>query len=278
MSYVTTIAEVNSLIENDVLESKTLEYKLEIPGASHDERKEFLADISSFANSSGGQILYGISAENGIAREIIGIENSLLDNATLRLENLLRDSLQPRIHGIEFIRIPIEDTGRSILVLRVSKSFSSPHVVNYSGHWRFYGRNSGGKYPIDAIELRTAFQFYPEIEGRFRDFRAERISAIKDNQLAPPLVGLGRLCMHLIPLGYRDTNIDITRVKDEPQLYSLMSPIDSGIESVRFNLDGLISSWSSPQIGFASSYVQLRRMGLLKQLPHIYYALGQTVS
>ena len=41
-------------------ESNTIEYKRELQIYSERETKEFLADVSSFANANGGTIFYGI--------------------------------------------------------------------------------------------------------------------------------------------------------------------------------------------------------------------------
>jgi len=59
-----TEADLQNLVNNAVLELKTLDYKRILPGNSDGEKKEFLADIVSFANSMGGDIIYGISENN----------------------------------------------------------------------------------------------------------------------------------------------------------------------------------------------------------------------
>jgi hypothetical protein len=46
--------EIDSLVENEVREGKTLEYKEKLAGSTDSEKKEFLADVSSFANAAGG--------------------------------------------------------------------------------------------------------------------------------------------------------------------------------------------------------------------------------
>jgi len=53
--------DLEQLQSNAVLESKTIEYKKLLPTNSDADRKEFLADISSFANASGGDVIFGIS-------------------------------------------------------------------------------------------------------------------------------------------------------------------------------------------------------------------------
>ncbi|MEW6737390.1 MAG: ATP-binding protein, partial [Acidobacteriota bacterium] len=47
---------IEELIANGVAESKTLDYKEKLPSGNNEGRREFLADISAFANASGGDI------------------------------------------------------------------------------------------------------------------------------------------------------------------------------------------------------------------------------
>ena len=44
--------DIDALVANAVTEVKTLEYKQELPGRLDTDKKEFLADITSFANAS----------------------------------------------------------------------------------------------------------------------------------------------------------------------------------------------------------------------------------
>ncbi|HSL46243.1 MAG TPA: ATP-binding protein [Anaerolineales bacterium] len=88
--------DLRELIENKVSERKTIEYKECLPDDKHDSKKEFLADVSSFANTVGGYLLYGIREENGFPVALRGIVSKDFDHETQRLENLLRDNIQPR--------------------------------------------------------------------------------------------------------------------------------------------------------------------------------------
>jgi len=63
-------ADLEELIKNKVPEGKTTEYKQVLPGSSDADKKEFLADVSSFANAAGGHLLYGIRAESAIQRKL----------------------------------------------------------------------------------------------------------------------------------------------------------------------------------------------------------------
>jgi predicted HTH transcriptional regulator len=57
------------LIRNEVSEKQTLEYKKVLPHPkSNKDKLEFLKDISSFVNSKGGYLIYGIEAINEIPK------------------------------------------------------------------------------------------------------------------------------------------------------------------------------------------------------------------
>ena len=101
--------DLRALIENEIVETKTLEYKMELPGESREAKMEFLNDVSSFANASGGDIIFGIKEEKGIPKEIISFPKEDFDREKLRLENMLRDGIRPRIFGINFHSIDIKD-------------------------------------------------------------------------------------------------------------------------------------------------------------------------
>jgi hypothetical protein len=47
-------ARLEALRVDGVREGRQLEYKETLPGNSDDDKKEFLADVSSFANAAGG--------------------------------------------------------------------------------------------------------------------------------------------------------------------------------------------------------------------------------
>jgi len=98
--------DLNGLIQARVAESRDIEFKRETYGASDADHAEWLADISSFANTAGGDLVIGMQAEAGIPTKILPLEIDL-DKETLRLEQIARSSLQPRLSKLEFQRIKI---------------------------------------------------------------------------------------------------------------------------------------------------------------------------
>jgi predicted HTH transcriptional regulator len=59
-------SDLQTLIETGVPEGIVIDYKREPYGGSEAEKKEFLKDLSSFANTNGGHLIIGMSADDGI--------------------------------------------------------------------------------------------------------------------------------------------------------------------------------------------------------------------
>lgn len=64
---------LDALVANAVPELRTIEYKSALPGRSDNTSKEFLADVCSFANAGGGEIIYGVEEENGAPVGLPGV-------------------------------------------------------------------------------------------------------------------------------------------------------------------------------------------------------------
>lgn len=67
-------SDLQALIDNKISEGKTIDYKEKLSGNSDADKKEFLYDISSFANASGGYLIFGITEDKGIPIQINGME------------------------------------------------------------------------------------------------------------------------------------------------------------------------------------------------------------
>lgn len=125
-----TAADIAGLIADGVREVRTIEYKAMLPGGGDDDRREFLFDVSSFANAAGGDLLYGVPAIDGVPCEPIGLSELNPDPAILRMESMVRDGISPRIPGIRMRCIDGFSNG-PVLLLRVPKSWSGPHMVTF---------------------------------------------------------------------------------------------------------------------------------------------------
>ncbi len=254
-----TEQDLQALIEQKEVEGKTIEYKQALPGNADADKKKFLADVSSFSNSSGGDLMYGMVEDKGMPKALDGLDIGDFDQVKQRLENLVRDGIEPRIPSLTIQRVPLSNT-RTALVIRVPKSWSSPHRVRL-GHDKFYARNSAGKYQLDVAELRIAFNLSETITERIRNFRRDRISNIVANETTVLLPDTAKIVLHLIPITAFSTaqSYEIGKIAPNPVK---MWPIYSHGCSWRYNLDGFLTySGDAKQ---AHSYVQLFRNGIIE--------------
>jgi predicted HTH transcriptional regulator len=81
-------ADLTQIIEDQVRERKTIDYKRDIVVNTDSEKKEFLADVSSFANAAGVHLIYGIIEDEGVPTEISGLTIADIDTEIGRLENI----------------------------------------------------------------------------------------------------------------------------------------------------------------------------------------------
>src|SRR5437660_9991576 len=120
-----TEQDLLDLIANQVREDKRIEFKASLPGNSDKAKKEFLADVSSFANASGGDLIFGMQAQGGLASQLVGLQLPSVDAEILRLENVLRDGLDPRLPNVKFW--PVIFVSGVALIIRVARSWIPPH-------------------------------------------------------------------------------------------------------------------------------------------------------
>ena len=202
--------DIERLVDQGRLEERTLEFKRDLPGGNRESCKEFLSDISSFANSDGGDIIFGVREHNGAAVEITPIKADNLDSERLRLENLARDALDPRIPGLK-LRTVESDDGESVLIVRIPASFIAPHRVKYRDSSRFFGRNSGGKFPMDTQELRDAFTSSEGMPAKLRALHSRAVEASQGKEMPRPTVSYPTMVVTVAPLS----------VLRSPQQYSV---------------------------------------------------------
>lgn len=255
------IEDLERLIRDGVSEGKTLEYKQALPADADSDKKGFLADVSSFANTVGGFLIYGMTEEKGMPKALVAINMVDQDTEIRRLDNLIRDGIAPRIKSQ--IKILSHESG-GILVIQVERSWTSPHRVTFKGHDKFYARNSAGKYPLDVGELKSAFLLSQTLSEKVKRFHEERIAAVETEKAFHPLIAEAKTVLHIIPLNSFDQGqqIDLQKVIDTP---GKLRPLDCRGWDHRINLEGFLAySGSRDESGRAYAYAQLFRNGIIE--------------
>jgi len=240
-------SNIDALIANEVSEKRTLEYKEKLPGNSDGDKIEFLAAVSSFANASGGDILYGVQEKRngdgkptGIPEKAEGLDGINADADILRLENIIRDGIAPRINGVQLKAIPGFPKG-PVIIIKIPKSWGAPHMITFKSHSRFYSRTSAGKYPLDVREIRSAFALSEALPEKIRRFRDERIAKIVANETPVELLPNPKTVLHILPIAGLDpaTQIDIISLEERRGQFQ---PIYSSGSDWRYNFDGFLTS------------------------------------
>ncbi len=266
-----TLGDIKDLIENQVQEDKNIDYKETLPGNADGDKKEFLADVSSFANLNGGDIIFGIKEKRdernnstGIPEAIMGLEFNY-DQEKQRLENIILDGIKPRIY-VSFLPIQINEENK-ILIVRIPKSWNPPHLVEFQKNRKFFSRNSSGKYQLDIDEIRNAFIASESIRERINDFRSSRLNKILIDQAPVAMDNFAKLVLHLMPLeSFSKTAVfDISLIGYKASNHKLV-PINRRYSISRFNFDGLIRN-------YGSDYIQLFRNGMIESVCKINHNL-----
>lgn len=236
-----TEADLQLLITNSVSERRNIDYKRDLPGTTDGDKKEFLADVSSFANAIGGFLIFGMADAGGLPTAITGTKAVDLDREAQRIDNLLASGLQPRIR---YELAWIKTAQGPVLLIEIDKSLVGPHRVILADHGHFYARNSTGKYRLDVSDLRQAFGASARLFDRIRDFHVDRLLRVaREEAPVPNLMTSARTVLHIVPLSTFDSDeqLDLRSLFRTP----LLPPMELGSGwGNSFNYDGAII-WTS---------------------------------
>ncbi|OQB20611.1 MAG: Divergent AAA domain protein [Euryarchaeota archaeon ADurb.Bin190] len=146
-------AHLNSLIILRIPEDSALEYKLELNIESDTMKRELCKDLSSFANSQGGLILFGVNEEKGFPISINGIKYE--DTIKTKLYQIISSGISPRIQEIPERIVHLEN-GNKIVILRIEPD-GYLHQVKY-GDNRYYKRVGTITIPMESADIEMFFR------------------------------------------------------------------------------------------------------------------------
>ena len=154
-----TIEDIEKLIEARVQESLNLDYKRS-NSVDDKKRAEIAKDVSAFANSDGGLLIYGVEEEEHLPIKIDdGVEHKRLNREWL--ENVITSNIAPRIEDIQIAQIPLSDT-HSVFAVKIPKSFRGPHQER-SESKRYYRRFNFKSEAMEDYEIREAYNRRREV-------------------------------------------------------------------------------------------------------------------
>ena len=232
-----TVEHISRLIDAGASESKTLEFKRDIPGKDGSARHEFLADVCALANAAGGDIIFGIDEnDEGVATEIVG-QAVNPDNECLRLQDVVLNGLEPKLTGVHAHAIMV-DEGKYVFILRVPQSWIPPHRVKTNQH--FFIREGRRKRQLDMPEVRNAVIQSESLRERVRAFRADRIGRLIAGESPISLFDGAIEVLHVLPLSSMLSSKSVDVID---YLRGHYIPVISGGKggSWKINLDGALN-------------------------------------
>lgn len=258
----TAQADIQRLIADRAQEGPHLDFKRDLPAAWDSSAKhELLADVTAFANSGGGDIVYGVDENDAAeASAICPLVLASVDQEVRRLQDFLLNLADPRLPGVQVHAVEVtegETTGY-VLVIRVPQSWAAPHRVKTNQH--VYLREGLRKRPLDVPELRALFVRTESQAQRVRDFRTDRLAKVLTGDTPTPLHAGPQLVVHAIP-----TQAALGLVQIDPVPYSRgvsylpMIGQRSGVAAT-LNFDGAYSVIPTRHKQ-AAGYTQLFRQG-----------------
>lgn len=245
---------LTAFVETGVSENTYLDFKRDLPGRDNRGTNDLVADVSAFANSSGGDLIYGID-ENGAGQAAnIVPQGGNMDEEARRVQDVIMNNIEPRVPGVQVVAIQV--AGGFVLIIRVPQSWAGPHRVKTNN--AFYLRENGRKRTLDVPEIRGLFLRSEQQSQRVRDFRTERLGQILAGGAPHRLVPGALLVGHFVP-----TQAALGGVSVDPVPYMRqrgLPVLSTTLPSARINADGALVV-RNPNAEGTFGYSQLFRNG-----------------
>lgn len=150
-------------------ETLTLEFKADHPNdpmfhegeLTNNGRKIVAKEISAFANSAGGVIVFGVDCRKvgGIdeAHSLVPIPN--ISRAEMSVRTVASELLQPRHSGIGVMSIEATaKPGAGYIILYVPRSERRPHRSEAKGQKEYFKRSGASAFSMEHYDIEDAFK------------------------------------------------------------------------------------------------------------------------
>lgn len=178
-----TLETIQSFIDNQIEESINIEFKSS--GAisrTPSIKKEISKDVSAFANSDGGIIVYGLEEKNHKADSLSFIDGNEFTKEFL--EQVINSTIKRAISDLRIHVIRVDGNPvKSVYVVQIPSSFDAPHMNQDKRYYRrynfesilmeeyevrqLYGRKLKSKLDIPRLSISILPENGEEDETRF---------------------------------------------------------------------------------------------------------------
>jgi len=149
-----TDKDIQNLISAETEESINLDFKAAGSLDKSDKKKNEIAkDVSAFANSAGGFIIYGISEENHKASEVSPIDGN--EYTKEWLEQVINTRVQRKIEGLTIVPVRLQNKiEKTIYIVKIPESTDAPHLTSNK---KFYKRYNFESVQMEEYEIRSLY-------------------------------------------------------------------------------------------------------------------------
>jgi hypothetical protein len=240
MLTLVTKADLEVLHTGLVNESLTLEYKdsRAIDKSKDDKKIEMARDVSAFANSDGGQIIYGMTENKN--HEPAGLDSGIdgTQYPTIWFDQVLQQHIKPTIEGLTIRHIPLASPMVAV-VIDIPASKGDPHQVSDG---KYYRRHNFNRLPMEHYEIRDAMRRVtsPDLTLEFdllvkqAAYRTIEFSKFRDKSDMTPLGAVvnnnsNQPAMHTFVSVYLDRSLKV----EQPGLYTYYGEREFGMNDIR---------------------------------------------
>jgi hypothetical protein len=155
-----TFDEIESLCTNAVAESLQLEFKeKEDPSTSalsRTDKKQIAEAVSSFANSDGGTIIFGVRSERRGDSDVASELKPIADAADFASNFKMVCSLNvsPSLIPAQVRAVLVPGSNDGFIVCEVVRSNARPHMSTAPGVHSYFRRSFQGNVPMTPTEVR----------------------------------------------------------------------------------------------------------------------------
>jgi hypothetical protein len=155
-----TDADFESLCFNAVAEGLRLEFKEKEDSSkaalSRSDKKQIAEAVTSFANSDGGTIIFGVKTERRGDTDVASALKPIADveEFASNFRTVCSLNVSPPIPHIEVRAIRFGGSGRGFVVCKVDRSDQRPHMSTAPGVHSYFRRSFQGNVPMTPSELR----------------------------------------------------------------------------------------------------------------------------
>uniref|UniRef100_UPI003217C77E AlbA family DNA-binding domain-containing protein n=1 Tax=uncultured Draconibacterium sp. TaxID=1573823 RepID=UPI003217C77E len=149
------IEKLIEYITNEIEENKHLDYKgADSFGKSDGKKKEISKDVSAFANSDGGTIIYGIreyddKEKNHLPEKLDPIDRLIYSKEWI--ENIITGNISPKIENITIHPVEIDSEKNLVVyVIDIKKGFTAHQAKDN----RYYKRQNFKAIPMEDWEVK----------------------------------------------------------------------------------------------------------------------------